>query len=99
MPEEIFEIFEELFERRKKKRKRDRTDEVGDEERPVKPPMSPVFCLRCGARNEGADRFCQACGELLPTPGEELRCPKCGNPVPLTATFCPRCGTRVGGPD
>jgi hypothetical protein len=94
MVDELFDVFEDLFERRKKKR-----DKAA---RGAKPPAEarspaapPVFCIGCGARNEGAARFCIECGELLPSPGEEMRCLGCNSIVPLRAKFCPRCGSKV----
>ncbi|MCC7363909.1 MAG: zinc ribbon domain-containing protein [Dehalococcoidia bacterium] len=93
MVDELFEVFEDLFERRgKKKKNKDRA------EAPVEakaPPAPPVFCMDCGARNEGSQRFCQECGKLLPSAGEEMRCPRCSTVVPLTAKFCGRCGSPV----
>lgn len=103
MSDDIFEVFEELFEWRKKrkgdKKKSDR-DRGGDRTGEVatsagRAAVPPVFCIDCGARNEGDARFCMDCGKLLPSPGEELRCPRCSSVVPLTAKFCPRCGTGL----
>lgn len=94
MVDELFEVFEDLFERRKKKR-----DRAGKGEKlPAEvraPAAPPVFCIGCGARNEGGARFCIECGELLPSPGEEMRCLGCNSVVPLKARFCPRCGSKV----
>lgn len=95
MVDELFEVFEELFERRKKKRKKGEKEGRHGGERPLAPAPPPVFCVDCGARNEGTARYCLECGALLPSPGEELRCPSCRTELPLKAKFCPRCGTKV----
>ncbi len=100
MVDELFEVFEDLFERRgKKSRKgkveRDEGATPVNAGRPPAPASPPIFCLECGVKNEGAARFCQECGSLLPSPGEEMRCLKCDIVVPLTAKFCARCGARV----
>ncbi len=93
MVDELFDVLEDLFERRKKK------DKVGKGEKRTgeapTPAAPPVFCTGCGARNEGNARFCLECGELLPSPGEEMRCLGCNSVVPLKARFCPRCGSKV----
>lgn len=95
MVDELFEVFEDLFDRRKKKKDRDRSGR-GDAPAEAKTPPAPaVFCMECGARNEGNQRFCQECGKLLPSVGEEMRCPRCSTVVPLTAKFCGKCGTPV----
>lgn len=94
MVDELFDVFEDLFERRQKKKNR----AVKGENRAVEakaPAAPPVFCIGCGARNEGGARFCLECGELLPSPGEEMRCLGCNSVVPLKAKFCPRCGSKV----
>lgn len=102
MGDDLFEVFEDLFERRRRRKGRD--GEYGNREgydgRPesearAKPAAPPVFCMDCGARNEGGQRFCQECGSLLPSPGEEMRCLKCNSVVPLTAKFCGKCGAKV----
>ncbi len=99
MSDDIFEVFEELFEWRKKrkgdKKKKDRDLTAGGPPAAGRTAAPPVFCIDCGARNEGDARFCMDCGKLLPSPGEELRCPRCSSIVPLTAKFCPRCGTGL----
>ena len=105
MVEELFEVFEDLFEFRKKKKKkpahydeRSYKHERGHHASPPvtpAPKAAPVFCLDCGARNEGNSRFCLECGGVLPAAGEEMRCLKCESVVPLTAKFCGRCGARV----
>jgi predicted amidophosphoribosyltransferase len=97
MVDDLFEVFEDLFERRDRKRDRDRDRDVeGKRRRDAAPPVSPpTFCVDCGARNEGNARFCLECGGLLPSPGEELRCPGCSTALPLKAKFCPRCGAKA----
>lgn len=101
MVDELFDVFEDLFDRRKKKKRdQDRDDRRGGDRSeaaatPNAPPQPAVFCLDCGSRNEGGARFCQECGGLLPSAGEEMRCLKCNAEVPLTAKFCGRCGARV----
>jgi len=97
MSDEIFEVFEELFDWRKKRKRRDnngRSDDSGPSPPPA-PVVVPIFCIKCGARNEGSSKFCLSCGELLPSAGEEMRCPRCSTALPLAAKFCPRCGTPV----
>ncbi|GMV84791.1 MAG: hypothetical protein AMXMBFR80_06490 [Dehalococcoidia bacterium] len=94
MVDELFEVFEELFERRQKKKdKAGKGEKRATEAKAAATP--PVFCIGCGARNEGGARFCMECGELLPSPGEEMRCLGCNSVVPLKAKFCPRCGSKV----
>ena len=102
MVDEIFDVLEDLFERRnaKGKKKKGRGEAPAPETAgaPAPAPARPtgvIFCLACGARNSATDRFCQDCGDLLPSAGEEMRCPSCNRPVPLTARFCGGCGTRV----
>lgn len=96
MSDEIFEVFEELFEWRKKKKRRSNGDsETPTSSTPPAPVVVPIFCIKCGARNEGNSKFCLSCGELLPSAGEEMRCPRCSTALPLAAKFCPRCGTPV----
>jgi membrane protease subunit (stomatin/prohibitin family) len=94
MVDEIFDVLEDLFERRKKKDKGKKGEKQAAPELKV-PAAPPVFCIGCGARNEGAARFCLECGELLPSPGEEMKCLGCNSVVPLKAKFCPRCGSKV----
>lgn len=94
MVDELFEVFEDLFERRGKKRGKSAKGEKGPADVRA-PATAPVFCIGCGARNEGGARFCMECGELLPSPGEEMRCLGCNSVVPLKARFCPRCGSKV----
>lgn len=94
MVDEIFDVLEDLFERRKKKDKGKKGGKHSAAELKV-PAAPPVFCIGCGARNEGAARFCLECGELLPSPGEEMKCLGCNSVVPLKAKFCPRCGSKV----
>ena len=96
MVDEIFEVFEDLFERRKKKK--DKKGNGADVARPAElkaPAAPPIFCTGCGARNEGSARFCLECGDLLPSPGAEMRCIGCNAVVPLKARFCPSCGSKV----
>jgi predicted amidophosphoribosyltransferase len=97
MVDEIFDVLEDLFERRNrgKKKKGKHADPPPESMAPPARPAGVIFCLACGARNAATDRFCQDCGDLLPSAGEELRCPACNRPVPLTARFCGGCGTRV----
>jgi predicted amidophosphoribosyltransferase len=101
--DEIFDVLEDLFERRSKaKRKKDKKGAgepapqpaAGPGPAPAR-PAGVIFCLACGTRNNATDRFCQDCGDLLPSAGEEMRCPACNRQVPLTARFCGGCGTRV----
>jgi hypothetical protein len=98
MPDEIFEIFEDLFERRKDKKK-GKKDKGGSAEEPVakKAEAAFIFCSSCGTKNEGVSRFCNECGELLPSQGQEPQCPNCGRPAPITAKFCNACGTKLLG--
>lgn len=99
MSDDVFEVFEELFEWRKKKKRRDGGS--SDERRTNAPPAAPapvivpIFCIACGARNEGNSKFCISCGDLLPAAGEEMRCPRCSSVLPLAAKFCPRCGASL----
>lgn len=95
MVDDLFEALEDLFERRKKKGKDKGRDREDSGEPRATAPAPAVFCLDCGARNDGASKFCQQCGELLPSAGDEMRCLKCNAEVPLTAKFCGRCGARV----
>jgi Double zinc ribbon len=100
MVDELFEVFEDLFERRGKKSRKGKGSRGDDTprsngDRPPAPASPPLFCLECGVKNDAAGRFCQECGSLLPSPGEEMRCLKCNVVVPLTAKFCGRCGARV----
>lgn len=97
MVDEIFDVLEDLFERRNKKKNKDKKGKGGDVAPAAAraPASPPVFCVGCGARNEGAARFCMECGELLPSPGEEMRCLGCNSVVPLKARFCPKCGSKV----
>lgn len=97
MVDDLFDVFEDLFERRRRKG-RDRDDRtVGDPDVPTPAePQKPLFCIECGGKNPPTSRFCQECGEVLPSPGEEMRCARCNNEVPLTAKFCPNCGNRTG---
>ncbi len=94
MVDELFEVFEDLFERRGKKKNKEKKGE----QKAAAPaaPSLPLFCMACGARNEGGARYCLECGELLPSPGEEFRCARCEVALPLKAKFCPRCGARAG---
>ena len=102
MSDEIFEIFGELFERRRKNKRYGNGDHDGYQQPASNPPpppapvVVPIFCIECGARNEGNSKFCLSCGELLPAAGEEMRCPRCSTALPLAAKFCPRCGAGVG---
>lgn len=100
MSDDIFEIFEEIFDLRRKRGRRFEETRGGYDYRPEPPPppappKPPIFCPKCGTKNDAAGRYCESCGELLPAPGEEMRCPNCNSPVALTATFCARCGARV----
>jgi ribosomal protein L40E len=104
MSDDLFDIFEDLFERRRKKGKRqpppggpgEKASEQGVA--PAPPTRPPIFCLECGTKNEGSERFCSECGAVLPSAGEEMRCLRCNSPVPLTAKFCGKCGARVSMP-
>ena len=95
MVDELFEVFEDLFKRRVTKNKHN-TARGNPAAGAAPPPAPPIHCISCGARNEGAAKFCLECGELLPSPGEEFRCVKCETTLPLKAKFCPRCGARAG---
>ena len=96
MVDDLFDAFEDLFDRRKKKGRRDDADDRDRRSESQRAPEAPpVFCTDCGARNEGNGRFCVDCGSVLPSPGQEMRCIRCEQVVPLTAKFCPKCGTSV----
>ncbi|MGE0569773.1 MAG: zinc ribbon domain-containing protein [Dehalococcoidia bacterium] len=100
MVDELFEVFEDLFERRsgskgKKGKKGVGKDERAAVESPVRPTLPPLFCLECGTKNGADGKFCQECGSLLPSAGQDMRCLRCDSAVPLTAKFCARCGAPV----
>ncbi|OWQ48135.1 zinc ribbon domain-containing protein [Roseateles chitinivorans] len=63
---------------------------------PSQPPMERsneqhVACMRCGASNNAAGRFCTQCGfALRPT-----ACGKCAEPLGTEGKFCPNCGTPI----
>ena len=100
MVDELFEVFEDLFERRSRSKGKNGKKGVGKDERaaaeaPVRPTLPPLFCLECGTKNGADGKFCQECGALLPSPGQDMRCLRCDSAVPLTAKFCSRCGAAV----
>ena len=49
-----------------------------------------VICRRCGAENGEASKFCDQCGDGLPT---EIACPSCSAINDPDARFCDGCGT------
>jgi RNA polymerase subunit RPABC4/transcription elongation factor Spt4 len=50
-----------------------------------------IACMRCGAGNNAAGRFCQQCGFSL----RPMACGKCAEPLGAENKFCPNCGTQV----
>ena len=48
-------------------------------------------CPRCRHDNAPRAKFCQECGQRLPS-----ACQACGAPLPESAKFCPECGHPVG---
>ena len=51
-----------------------------------------VICRRCGAENDEASKFCDQCGDGLPT---EIACPSCSAINDPDARFCDGCGTGL----
>ena len=49
-----------------------------------------MTCPSCGTQNQGAAKFCIACGTRL-----ALACPACGMPTVTGARFCAECGASL----
>ena len=50
-------------------------------------------CPKCGTSNPAGSRFCNACGEPLPSGG--VRCPMCDAINPKGSVFCHSCNARL----
>jgi uncharacterized OB-fold protein len=50
-------------------------------------------CPKCQYDNREGTKFCLQCGGII-----ELRCPRCGESVPLSANYCDYCGQRLDEP-
>lgn len=51
----------------------------------------------CGHALPPDSLFCPYCGEKVPEPKAEPRCPKCNSLLEKECAFCPRCGTKLDG--
>ena len=56
--------------------------------------VSMIYCPKCGSANRRGSRFCNECGEPLPT-YTALRCPMCGAMNPVGNVYCDRCQARL----
>ncbi len=56
--------------------------------------ISMIYCPKCGSANRRGSRFCNECGEPLPT-HTALRCPMCGAMNPVGNVYCDRCQARL----
>ena len=53
-----------------------------------------INCPKCGTANIRGSRFCNECGELLPT-HTMLCCPMCGAMNPIGNAYCDKCDARI----
>lgn len=70
-------------------------------------PLSPHYCVRCGAPLRKGAAFCGNCGAAVarrniqsrstdaPSSGSTNPCPNCGYACSPRAKFCRKCGTRL----
>lgn len=52
-------------------------------------------CSNCGRELSEDSKFCDACGEKLIIPVQEIKCTHCGQVVNEGTIFCDQCGSRI----
>ncbi len=52
-----------------------------------------IHCPNCGTSNRKGSRFCNECGEPLPSTG--IRCPMCDTINPVGNVYCQKCNARL----
>jgi membrane protease subunit (stomatin/prohibitin family) len=52
-------------------------------------------CLKCGAANSTAAKFCNECGAKMETATQAGTCAKCGAQLQAGSKFCNECGNKV----
>ena len=52
-----------------------------------------IHCPKCGTANRKGSRFCNECGEPLPSTG--IRCPMCDTINPVGNVYCQKCDARL----
>jgi hypothetical protein len=56
--------------------------------------MSTILCPNCAHANSSTSKFCNNCGQRLPT-STEIICPNCQTPNPHNLFYCDHCGARL----